>query len=132
MGSPKAVYALQNRMNEVGSRLTHGLPTGENKMSTEEIPFDKLTPQERPLAPWSRNESLKMFEKSQSDGHRKLSLKCGQCGLEYSIFTWRDEPAEKLCSNFKHCPECGSVGESSMIGLDHELGQIFAAHSRNQ
>lgn len=88
-----------------------------------------LSSPERPKAPWSKEEGFKRWEKSQHDGHRKLTLKCQQCGLEYAIFTLRDDPAEKLLDQFQHCPECGSVGSSAIIVLDHEIGRIYDAHS---
>lgn len=94
----------------------------------QDIPINEMTTPERPKAPWSKDEGVKLFEKSESEGHRKLTLKCQQCGLEYSVMTWRDEPVQKLSSRFLYCPECGSKDSANVIKLDHEIGRIYDAH----
>ena len=94
----------------------------------QDVPLNKIKTPERSKAPWSQEEGHELWKKSEHDGHRKLLLKCQECGLEYAIFTFRNEKAEKLASHFQHCPECGSKGSSAIIRLDHEIGRIYDAH----
>lgn len=86
----------------------------------------------RPKAPWTKEESAELFQKSQVDGHRKVILKCEACGLEFAVFTWRNGSNEELGSHFPCCPECGTAGSSVVIRVDHELQEIFRAHQIDQ
>lgn len=93
------------------------------------IPADQIDFQARPKSPWTKEQGLELWKKSESDGHRKLVLKCQPCGLEFAVFTWRNEPEDKLATHFPYCPECGSKGAIGLIRLDHEIGRIYDAHS---
>ena len=98
------------------------------KIERRDVQIDKLIPTERPKAPWNQEEGHKLWEKSEHDGHRRLVLKCQPCGLEYAVFTWRNESKDDLAKHFKHCPECGSVDSSIVIVPDHDIGRIYDAH----
>ncbi len=41
--------------------------------------------------PWSKEEGHQRWLQSKKTGHTQLLLKCGNCGLEFIILTWRTD-----------------------------------------
>jgi hypothetical protein len=94
---------------------------------SKNIPADKIETAPRPLTPWTPEESKELFKKSQAHGHRKVTQKCTQCSLEFSVLTWRDGKPEELAGFFQYCPECGTKGGLGLLRVDHEMGEIYRA-----
>jgi len=52
-----------------------------------------------PNTPWpDKAESVRRFRQSEKTGHTQLAMKCGDCGLEFVILTWR--PGAELAAAF--------------------------------
>jgi peptide subunit release factor 1 (eRF1) len=96
------------------------------------VKIGDLIEPKRPLTPWTAEESKEMFVKSQAHDHRKVTQKCTQCSLEFSVLTWRDGKPEELAEFFPHCPECGTKGSLALIRVDHEMGEIYRAFEASE
>ncbi len=94
----------------------------------------------RPKQPWNGDEATDKWNDSIKNGHRQLAVKCMTCGLEFALFSWRNEM--ELMEKFEpshgkdggfcktiHCPECAGM-VTLWIGIGQHPGTIMEQVSK--
>lgn len=119
--------------NEHVSKSKGGVFT-QGTMSLREL-LDNVKRTVCPEKPWSKEETLERFEKSETCGHRQLWIKCQNCSLEFVVLTLRTgveaieayEPSHGKDGGLARkisCPECRSKKNVMLLGARHHVGAI--------